>query len=152
MKCIKKICFLTIFLSFPLAGNLESKVQAEISYGELIDKITILRIKSERIADLPKLKNIFIELASLLTTLEEQIGYRSDIIALMGELKKTNEALWDVEDLLRLKERAKDFSDEFIQLARTVYITNDHRFTLKKKIDVLLGSRISEEKSYESYQ
>lgn len=143
-------CMLNISLVLTLSGNTQ-KVQAEISYGELVDRITILKIKSERITDPEKLKNILTELASLLKTLEQLVGTRNDITSLMNELKTVNEKLWDIEDLLRLKERVKMFDNEFIQLARNVYITNDQRFTLKKKVDALLGSHISEEKSYQSY-
>ena len=152
MKHIKKVCIFTLVLySSLIAEEQNPRIQAEISYGELVDKISILQIKSERITDPNKLKNIFTELKSLLITLKNHVGNRTDIAELMQELKKVNETLWDIEDMLRMNERIKDFSEEFIQLARGVYITNDQRFTLKKKIDNLLGSYISEEKSFESY-
>jgi hypothetical protein len=152
MKHLKKVCIFTLALYSSLAAETQNpRIQAEISYGELVDKISILQIKSERINDPDKLKNIFTELKSLLTTLKNHVGNRTDIADLMQELKKVNETLWDIEDMLRIKERIKDFSEEFVQLARRVYITNDQRFTLKKKVDHLLGSYISEEKSYESY-
>jgi len=126
------------------------QVHAAISCGELVDKITILQIKSERINDAEKLKNITTELELLLDIFHHSIGNRTDVQQLMHELKKTNEALWDIDYLIRIKERIKDFGDEFITLARSVYITNDQRCTLKRTIDTILGSPFMEEKSYAS--
>ena len=152
MKHLPKVCFLTIALcSFSYEKISAEPVKIDISYAELIDKITILKIKSERITDPEKLKNVLAELALLLKTAEDTIGPRTDIAALMQELKAVNETLWDIEDLIRIKERIQDFGDEFIELARNVYRTNDQRFMVKKKIDMLLGSSITEEKSYEGY-
>jgi hypothetical protein len=153
MKHAKKACVIAFTLyNLIIADNAQPhRIAAEISYGELIDKITILKIKSERITDPEKLINILTELTSLLKTLVAHVSPHADITNLMQELKTVNEALWDVEDALRIKEKIKDFDDDFIQLARSVYITNDQRFVLKKKVDALLGSPISEEKSYESY-
>lgn len=124
-------------------------VTAAISYGELIDKITILTIKSERITHEEKLKNVRTELSSLQKTYGECVGNRLDVPQLQTLLKKVNEALWDIEDAIRVKERNKEFDDEFIAIARSVYITNDKRCMIKKQIDALLGSYITEEKSYE---
>ncbi len=124
-------------------------ITAEISYGELIDKITILTIKSQRITNEEKLKNVRTELASLQNTCNHFIGSRSDIAELQKLLQKINEALWDIEDAIRVKERKQEFDDEFIAIARSVYITNDRRCAIKKQIDTLLGSHITEEKSYE---
>jgi hypothetical protein len=124
-------------------------VTAEISYGELIDKITILTIKSERITNADKLKNVHTELASLQRTCTQCIANYSMIEHLQTILQKTNQTLWDIEDAIRVKERNREFDDEFIELARSVYITNDKRCMLKKEIDMLLGSHITEEKSYE---
>jgi hypothetical protein len=126
------------------------QVRAQISFGELVDKITILTIKKERISNPEKLKNVINELDSLVSLFNEYVGDRSDIAQLMHELKITNEALWDVEDELRIKERLKEFGEEFIRLARSVYITNDKRCALKRSIDSLLDSPIMEEKSYAS--
>jgi hypothetical protein len=123
-------------------------VTAEISFGELIDKITILTIKSERITDDEKLKNVHIELKSLQETCSTFIGSDEEIIQLQTLLQNINEELWDIEDAIRIKERNQAFDDEFIALARSVYITNDKRCSVKKKIDALLGSHITEEKSY----
>jgi hypothetical protein len=124
-------------------------VAAEISFGELIDKITILSIKSRRISDTEKLKNVRIELASLQETCATYIGSREDIEQLQLLLQKINEELWDIEDAIRMKERKQEFDDEFVAIARSVYITNDKRCAVKKQIDALLGSYITEEKSYE---
>jgi hypothetical protein len=122
-----------------------------IAPGELIDKITILRIKSERISDEAKLKNIRTELDILQKTQAEEVPQSAEMARLEGELKTVNEALWDIEDDIRDCERAKDFGEEFIRLARAVYITNDKRAALKKEINLLLGSTIVEEKSYAKY-
>ena len=151
MKCLTNKYLLTIAILGSFSHSTSTQVEATISLGELVDKITILSIKKERIADPEKLKNITTELELLLLLFNEHIGNRTDIALLMKELKKTNEALWDIEDILRVKERIKDFGDEFIQLARNVYITNDKRCSLKRKIDQTLGSAITEEKSYEAY-
>jgi phenylalanyl-tRNA synthetase alpha subunit len=124
-------------------------ITAQISFGELVDKITILTIKSERITNEAKLKNIHTELEALQKIYDEYIGGRADALQLQELLKKINEMLWEIEDAIRIKERKKEFDDEFIELARNVYITNDKRCVVKKKIDTLLGSHITEEKSYE---
>lgn len=124
-------------------------VTAEISYGELIDKITILTIKSQRISDEKKLKNILTELESLQDTCNAFISDREDIVYLQTLLQEINETLWDIEDAIRIKERKGEFDDEFINIARSVYTTNDQRCAIKKQIDLLLGSHITEEKSYE---
>jgi uncharacterized protein DUF6165 len=152
MKHTKKMYLITIItvsaLSFKTSCN---RINAAISYGELVDKITILSIKLERITDQEKLKNIAVELNSLLATFDEYIGDRNDVEELKILLKKVNEILWNIEDDIRVKERNKEFDDEFIALARGVYSTNDKRMALKKRIDIVCGSHITEEKSYESY-
>ena len=124
-------------------------VTAEISYGELVDKITILTIKSKRITTPEKLDNVRTELASLQDTCNTFVGNREDIAQLQALLQKVNEELWDIEDAIRVKERNKEFDDEFISIARSVYITNDRRCAIKKQIDAILGSHLTEEKSYE---
>ena len=126
-------------------------IMTAIAPGELIDKITILRIKSERISDEAKLKNIRTELDILQKTQAEEVPQSAEMTRLEGELKAVNEALWDIEDDIRDCERAKDFGEEFIRLARAVYITNDKRAALKKEINLLLGSAIVEEKPYAKY-
>jgi hypothetical protein len=124
-------------------------VTAEISYGELVDKITILTIKSKRITSEEKLHNVRTELASLQETCDTVIANREDIVQLQSLLQNINEELWDIEDAIRVKERNKEFDDEFISIARSVYITNDRRCAIKKQIDAILGSHLTEEKSYE---
>ena len=123
----------------------------EVSPGEMIDKITILSIKSERISDGNKLVNINHELAVLSDKLNIEIPRSSALDNLMRELKEINEKLWEIEDDIRNCERENRFSDDFVQLARAVYKTNDRRSDLKRKINLLLGSAIVEEKSYNPY-
>ena len=124
-------------------------VTAEISYGELIDKITILTIKSQRITDPNKLKNIEAELGSLQETFNQHIGDREDIAELEEELYLNNQAQWDMEDIFRAQEKINNFGDEFITNARKIRTSNDRRCLIKKKIDEILGSRLTEEKSYD---
>jgi hypothetical protein len=121
---------------------------APISAGELLDKITILEIKSERIANQAKLENVLRELDVLtkIATREELFGV--DVHALLNELRDVNQALWDVEDALRDLERTKDFGVRFVELARSVYRHNDRRAEIKRAINLQLGSTLIEEKSY----
>ncbi len=126
-------------------------IMTAIAPGELIDKITILRIKSERIADEAKLKNVRTELDILTATQKEHVPASDEMIRLEEALKTVNEALWEIEDDIRDCERQGDFGAEFIRLARAVYVTNDKRAALKKEINLLLGSTIVEEKSYAEY-
>lgn len=124
-------------------------VETPVSIGELVDKITILRIKSRRIKDQQKLVNINNELNKLISvfsTLEIP-----DILFEFVELEDINRELWDIEDDIREKERSKQFDEEFIELARSVYITNDRRSDVKKQINLKVGSDLIEEKSYEQY-
>lgn len=122
-----------------------------VAPGELIDKITILRIKSERIADDAKLANVRRELEALNATRAAEIAETDELARLDAALQEVNEALWEIEDDIRDCEREGDFGDEFIRLARAVYRTNDRRAALKKEINLLLGSSIVEEKSYADY-
>lgn len=150
MKQIKNIYYISIATTLFLSSHLMG-LTAEISYGELVDKITILTIKTKNITDLEKLKNIRIELESLKNSYAKYIGDNTEIEQIQAALEQVNKTIWDVEDAIRIKERDQAFDDEFITLARSVYIFNDKRCALKKKIDILLGSRITEEKSYEEY-
>lgn len=125
-------------------------VMAPVSPGELLDKITILEIKSERIKDAEKVKNVRYEL-ELLTRLWEQAIPDADVAAERAELKSVNEALWEIEDDIRDQEAAKTFGEKFIELARAVYFTNDKRAAVKKQVNLKLGSAIVEEKSYADY-
>src|SRR5260221_5636264 len=110
-----------------------NKICAEISCGELIDKITILKIKSERITDQEKLQNVLTELEALQKTCDEYIGKHEEVEQLQQILQEINQALWDIEDAIRVKERNKEFDDEFIEIARSVYITNDKRCVIQKE-------------------
>ena len=121
------------------------------SPGELIDKITILEIKFEKILDVSKRMNVGRELEALSISLEQNIIISTDLAALKLNLKKVNEVLWDIEDDIRSCERKSDFGPIFVKLARSVYFQNDRRAALKKEINVLLGSDIIEEKSYAKY-
>ena len=129
-----------------------SQISVPIAYGELIDKITILEIKSERIGDSAKLANVRIELDLLSETWRADPASRIDIAIERAELRAVNEALWDIEDRIRLKEKARAFDDEFVELARSVYIRNDERAAIKRVINQKLGSTLVEEKSYQDYR
>ena len=125
------------------------KIKADISVGELIDKISILEIKLEKISNPEKNKNIQIEL-DLLVSFYKKIK-NNELDEIKDKLKNTNLKLWNIEDEIRACEKNKDFGDNFIKLARSVYITNDQRFELKNSINELFSSEIKEVKSYESY-
>jgi hypothetical protein len=123
-----------------------------ISPGELLDKITILRIKVARIQDGVKLANVKLELSLLEKTWQES-GYAAREVAVDEHaLQEVNERLWDIEDLIRDKEAKQTFDRDFIELARSVYIANDERAAIKKRINAQLGSRLVEEKSYKQYR
>ncbi len=126
-------------------------VKVNIAPGELIDRITILLIKSERMDDEEKLANVRLELDILSATRDEDIAGSAELDDLTAKLKKVNEALWEIEDNIRDCEAAKDFGETFVELARSVYITNDERARLKREISVFLGSQVLEEKSYKPY-
>jgi Family of unknown function (DUF6165) len=122
-----------------------------LSPGELLDKITILRIKSERIDDPHKLANVRLELGLLERTWKESGAALVDVSPEERALQNVNERLWDIEDRIRDKEAVQTFDRDFIELARSVYVSNDERATIKKCINQKLGSRIVEEKSYRPY-
>jgi hypothetical protein len=126
-------------------------ISAPVSCGELIDKVTILEIKAERIADPDKLANVRDELRLLTELWEADPASATDIGTERAELKRINEALWEIEDEIRVKEREQSFDARFIELARSVYRTNDKRAAVKRAINLKLGSRLVEEKSYEDY-
>ncbi|MET0229508.1 MAG: DUF6165 family protein [Rhodanobacteraceae bacterium] len=129
-----------------------SQISIPISYGELIDKITILEIKSERIRDAARLANVRTELDLLADTWSANPESGRDITHERDALKRVNLALWDIEDRIRGKEKAKAFDAEFIELARSVYIRNDERAQIKRAINEKLGSTLVEEKSYADYR
>jgi transcriptional regulator of nitric oxide reductase len=122
-----------------------------VSPGEVLDKITILEIKSERMTDPEKLANVRTELALLRETWAKAVQQDDVVRRLHGALKEINEALWEIEDDIRDKERVKEFDDRFVELARSVYVTNDRRSQIKKELNLHLGSQIIEEKSYQDY-
>jgi hypothetical protein len=123
-----------------------------ISPGELIDKITILEIKSQRMTDAAKLRNVRTELALLGDTWSASPFAATDIGAEWSDLRDVNGKLWDIEDRIRDKERDGQFDAGFIELARAVYFTNDERAAIKKRINTKLGSALVEEKSYAAYK
>jgi hypothetical protein len=126
-------------------------IKVEVSVGEFLDKLTILEIKSARIQEADKLKSIHHELDILRQAWESSPFSQHDLDAELSRLKKVNETLWDIEDNIRDKERHKTFDEEFVQLARSVYINNDERAAIKREINLKVGSELIEEKSYAQY-
>ena len=129
-------------------------MKIEVSNGVILDKVSILEIKLERITDAQKLSNIKNEWDALQNAVKIIAGLanpKEEFHQAVKALRATNEALWDVEDALRLNEKTKDFGDAFIALAREVYVLNDQRAALKSSINILTGSNLREEKSYEGY-
>jgi hypothetical protein len=127
-------------------------VLVPISPGELLDKITILRIKAVRITDPAKLSHVRLELGLLEKTWSDSGYVGVNVAADERALHEVNDRLWDIEDRIRDKEAVQTFDRDFIELARAIYKSNDERAAIKKRINVLLGSRIVEEKSYKPYQ
>ena len=123
---------------------------APVSWGELIDKITILEIKAERLTDAAKRDSVVTEL-TLLSEIAAAAQQKPDVAALTAQLKAVNEARWEIEDHIRDKEAAQEFDARFIELARAVYVTNDRRAALKRDLNRVLGSGLVEEKSYKPY-
>jgi hypothetical protein len=126
-------------------------IQIDISVGELLDKITILQIKAERIADVSKLENIKKELCILQGQWESSPYIDNNLDNNIASLKFVNERLWDIEDQIRVKESQQKFDEEFVKLARSVYFTNDERAEIKREINNKTGSNLVEEKSYSDY-
>ena len=129
-----------------------SEILVPVSFGELLDKVAILEIKSERMTDAAKLANVRKELDALNTTWAGHAASRVDIAALRAALKAVNERLWVIEDDIRIQEKQQRFDAEFIRLARAVYFENDERARIKKDINLALGSSYVEEKSYQDYR
>jgi len=129
-----------------------SLIQTPVSYGELIDKMTILQIKLQEIKDEAKLANVRNELELLEATWKNDKASETDITEETSRLLAVNQRLWKIEDDIRMKERAQAFDDEFIRLARSVYIENDERAAIKREINLKLGSTLVEEKSYQDYR
>jgi hypothetical protein len=126
-------------------------IQVPVSPGEVLDKISILEIKSERMNDVGKLANVKRELELLQAAWLQSVEEDETVRRIHADLKRINEALWGIEDDIRDKERAREFDQGFIDLARSVYVTNDQRADAKKELNVYLGSEIVEEKSYQDY-
>jgi len=129
-----------------------NEILIPISPGELLDKLTILQIKVERMTDPVKVANVKTELDMLSKVWSEAVEVDAEIATLTAELKAVNEALWEIEDDIRDEERNKRFDERFIELARAVYVTNDERANAKKKVNLHLNSSIVEEKSYQDYK
>ena len=127
------------------------EIKVSVSAGELIDKITILEIKSEKLIDKEKLKNVSIELSVLNSVLKDHELINEKIENFKAQLKNVNLKLWNIEDQIRIFEKNKNFNSEFIELARSVYIQNDLRFSIKNKINLSFNSKIVEVKDYENY-
>ena len=125
-------------------------MKIEVSIGEIVDKLSILKIKSENITDSIKLKNVVNEYDYLFNVVENELNISTDS-ELYKELLSINKELWSIEDDIRDKERDKSFDDGFISLARSVYFTNDKRADVKKRINIEYGSDFVEEKSYNKY-
>jgi hypothetical protein len=128
------------------------EIKVPLSPGEVLDKITILRIKSKRMADPKKLANVRLELVALENVWKNSAYAGSDIDGEVEALLAVNERLWTIEDQIRDKERAQEFDAEFIRLARAVYIENDERAAIKRRVNLKLGSSLVEEKSYAEYR
>lgn len=126
-------------------------IKVEVSVGEFLDKMTILEIKSERIKDTDKLISVNKELSILRDAWIQSSFAQHELSQELARLKKVNEKLWEIEDDIRDKERHKTFDQQFIDLARSVYITNDERAAIKREINVKVGSELIEEKSYADY-
>ena len=129
-----------------------SEILIPISPGELLDKITILQIKAERINDPVKVANVQAELEMLNRVWNDSVDIDAEIRTLTAELKSINETLWEIEDDIRDEERNQRFGERFIELARAVYVANDDRAAAKKKVNLHLNSAIVEEKSYQDYK
>lgn len=127
-------------------------IAVPVSFGELIDKMTILEIKTERIGDAAKVANVRTELDMLNETWATHGASGTDIRDERARLRAVNEALWDIEDRIRVKEKAKEFDADFVELARSVYVRNDERAAVKREINLKLGSTLVEEKSYQDYR
>jgi hypothetical protein len=134
-----------------LTIDVSEPVLIPVSIGELLDKITILEIKAERIREPVKLHNVRCELELLRVVWQRRGAQGLALTDLIGRLRKTNERLWTIEEDIRECERRRDFGPRFIKLARAVYRNNDRRWALKCRINELLGSAIVEEKSYNGY-
>ena len=131
--------------------NKSKKILSEISPGELLDKISILEIKLEKVQNQEGQKEIKKEYSILKEVQNSNIKITDELKKLFNELKNVNSALWDIEDKIRICEKNKDYGEVFIKLARGVYLSNDKRSMIKSKINTILGSNIKEVKEYVNY-
>jgi hypothetical protein len=138
-------------MDFEQRADPSSAPTIQISWGELIDKITILEIKVQRLRSKNSAANVHNELAALMSIAHDALSKGHELASLKKQLKSVNEDLWEIEDNIRAKEAAKSFDQEFIELARSVYMNNDKRGDLKRRINVLLNSEFGEEKQYTPY-
>lgn len=135
------------------AGNTKSApIYAEIAPGELVDKITVLEIKAEHIAEPDRLKNVRTELDALRETLDKHLHASPELQKLTQELKEANKKIWDLSDRIRELGGAGDFGEEFVNVSWSIHTVNDERAAIKKKINLMQGSRITEEKSYKHWK
>jgi len=127
-------------------------MKVEVSTGELVDKLSILEIKLLNIKDKEKIKNVYKELEALNPYFQDLLDvYGIEIKNLYTRISNINKTLWNIEDAIRDKEKAEEFDEEFVELARSVYIVNDQRAAVKKEINLLTKSELVEEKSYKDY-
>lgn len=141
----------TLFLLL-ITASICANIKVPTSIGDLIDKITILQVKLEKIEEPEKRANVSYELLLLLATLQRHVPHSKRLQELTHALKEINSTLWDIENAIRTKESKKEFDDAFIEIARSVYINNGYRHALKREINILTGSRIIEEKQYTAYK
>lgn len=151
LRCLRRVRWKAGFADIQFGFKMADVIKVPVSFGEVLDKITILEIKSERITDPAKLSNVRKELDELTRVWDEVVEDQTLISQQRQELKAINEQLWEIEDNIRDQEAARDFGDRFIELARAVYITNDKRAAVKKQVNLALGSSFVEEKSYQDY-
>lgn len=139
-------------MSLPRKTTFTTSPKVQVSWGELVDRITILEIKEERLESNEAAANVRRERVELERIADEVLSALPDVAMLKQQLKTVNEALWDIENKIRAKEASKCFDHEFIGLARSVYINNDKRGALKVQINTLVGSELTEEKQYTNYK
>lgn len=133
-------------------ASISAHIKVPISIGDLVDKITILQVKLEKIEDVYKKENVLYELDLLMKIFTKKVPQSEQLQELLDALKKVNSKLWDIENGTRSKAAKKEFDQEFITLAQNVYINNNHRHELKREINIITGSRIIEEKQYTAYK
>ena len=138
-------------MTYAESSSLNNNLRVAVSWGELIDKITILEIKSQKLVSEMALANVRKELTLLTAAAEKNLSEIQIVLELKSKLRMVNEALWEIEDSIREKEERQEFDDQFIKLARSVYKRNDERAAIKREINRLLDSEIVEEKGYKHY-